>query len=187
MFVKRKKDQHLRKVLMHRTADVRGGVSIASSELPSGVILEGAIIAKSEGKYKLLPSAKCTEDLASSGKALKVEKYSNFAVGQFVTKDAGAVASKINSIDTTNKSYDVLNLAAVIGEVKAGESVVAATAATTSNDSTLLYQPFAVAGTSKDVEGDFVDVDAWIIGVTANIQAPASVVKELKGIVNIEK
>ena len=187
MFVKRKKDQHQRKVLMHRIADVRGGVSIAKSDIPSGAIVEGAIIAVAGGKYHILPTALCIEALGASAKSVKVAKFHNFAIGQTVTKDAGAVASKITAIDDSNKAYDVLTLSAAIGEVKVGESIVAAKAVTTSNDSVLLYEPFAVAGTSKDAEGDFVDVDAWLIGVTTNLQAPSSVINELKGIVNIAK
>ena len=187
MFVKRKKDQHQRKVLMHRIADVRGGVSIAKSDIPSGAIVEGAIIAVADGKYHILPTALCIEALGASAKSVKVAKFHNFAIGQTVTKDAGAVASKITAIDDSNRAYDVLTLSAAIGEVKVGESIVAAKAVTTSNDSALLYEPFAVAGTSKDAEGDFVDVDAWLIGVTANLQAPASVINKLEGIVNIAK
>lgn len=187
MFVKRKKDQHQRKVLMHRIADVRGGVSIAKSDIPSGAIAEGAIIAVAEGKYHILPTALCVEALGATAKSVKVAKFHNFAIGQTVTKDAGAVASEITAIDDSNKAYDVLTLSAAIGKVKVGESIVAAKAATTSNDSALLYEPFAVAGTSKDAEGDFVDVDAWLIGVTANLQAPASVINKMKGIVNIAK
>ena len=44
MTIKRRKDIETPRVLMHKIADIRGGVSIATSDLGGNYIPEGAVI-----------------------------------------------------------------------------------------------------------------------------------------------
>lgn len=186
MYVRKSKDTKAPKVLMHKIADVRGGVSLDTSAMIGEVIMEGAIIATNAGKYVLLPTAKVVEAVTSSGKVIKVAKNHGFKANDFVTAGENAVASKINTIDSSNKAYDVLNVATAIGALNIGDAVAGAKSATTSADSQFAFEPFAVAGTTKKVESAKTDMDAWVVGVTKNIVAPDSVVAKLKGIVNVK-
>lgn len=186
MTVNRRKDTKTPKVLMHKVADIRGGVSVNVSELGGDFLREGAILsAPDNGICHVVKIASVTADVAETDTAVKVGKFHNFKEGDFIMLDENGKASKITKIDTSNKSYDVLTLDAALGVISAGTQVVEAKAASTTTTSVLKYVPLSVVGTGKRIEPKSnLDTDAWVIAVTKDNPLPKCVAKHLKGIIN---
>lgn len=186
MTVKRQKDTKTPKVLMHKVADIRGGVSVNVSELGGDYLREGAILSvPDEGICHVVKIGNVAAEVGASDKSVKVEKFHNFKVGDCVMLDEGGKAAEISAIDESNKSYDTLTLKTALGEIKKGEQVVQAKEVAAENTSALKYVPLAVVGTGKRIDPKSnLDTDAWVIGVTKGNPVPECVAKHLKGIVN---
>lgn len=188
MTVNRRKDTKTPKVLMHKVADIRGGVSVNVSELGGDYLREGAILsAPVNGICHVVKIAVVVADVAATDKTIKVEKFHNFKEGDFVMLDVNSAAVKISSIDDSNKAYDTLTVATVLGAISKGAQVVEAAAASTADakSSALKYVPLAVVGTGKRIEPKTnLDTDAWVIAVTKGNPVPECVAKHLKCIVN---
>lgn len=180
MTVKKKADTKLNRVFMHKVADVRGGVSVNSSELGDAFLLEGTPISKPvNGICHAIKVARLTADALEADTALKVAKNHNLNVGDYVMAVEGT-AAKITEINTSAKTLDTITLESAIGALKRGSSVVEATA-----EGALKHEPFALVGTTtKNEVGSNIIVDAWVIGVTAGNALPAFIESKLKGIIN---
>lgn len=190
MTVKRRKDIETPRVLMHKIADIRGGVSIATSDLGGDYIPEGTVISAAvNGVHHVVKLGKVTAAVEAAATAIKVSKYHNFKVGDFVLAKTGDKAVAITAIDTTNKSYDTLTIGSALGAIAKDAYIAEAAAAATGADSSksaLKYAAQAVVGTGKPAEkGDNVITDAWVIGVTKGLALPDFIADGLKGIVNI--
>lgn len=188
MTVNRRKDTKTPKVLMHKVADIRGGVSVNVSELGGDYLREGAILsAPVDGICHVVKIAVVVADVSADDKTIKVEKFHNFKAGDFVMLDVNSAAVKISSIDDSNKAYDTLTVATALGAISKGAQVVEAAAASTADakSSALKYVPLAVVGTGKRIEPKTnLDTDAWVIAVTKGNPVPECVAKHLKCIVN---
>lgn len=188
MTVNRRKDTKTPKVLMHKVADIRGGVSVNVSELGGDYLREGAILsAPVDGICHVVKIAVVVADVAAADNTIKVEKFHNFKEGDFVMLDVNSAAVKISSIDDSNKAYDTLTVATALGAISKGAQVVEAAAASTAEAKTsaLKYVPLAVVGTGKRIEPKTnLDTDAWVIAVTKGNPVPECVAKHLKCIVN---
>lgn len=188
MTVNRRKDTKTPKVLMHKVADIRGGVSVNVSELGGDYLREGAILsAPVDGICHVVKIAVVVADVTAADKTIKVEKFHNFKAGDFVMLDVNSAAVKISSIDESNKAYDTLTVATALGAISKGAQVVEAAAASTAEAKTsaLKYVPLAVVGTGKRIEPKTnLDTDAWVIAVTKGNPVPECVAKHLKCIVN---
>ena len=160
MTVRRVKDVETPRIFMHKIADIRGGVSVKTSELGGDYLPEGAVLA------------------AAVNGVCPVVK---------VGKVAAAVT--ISAIDASAKKYDVLTLSAALEALEQGAYVAEAKAAATGNSGSkaeLKYIPQSIVGTGKVVERNSnLITDAWVIGVTANYPLPDFIASKLKGIVNI--
>lgn len=188
MTVQRRKDDRLPRVFMHKIADIRGGVSVNVSELSSDYLLEGTVLsAPVDGICHVVKTAVLTAQAAADATTVNVKKGHQFKKDDFVLLKENDKASKISSIDTSNKDYDTLTLAAALGTLaKVGDCIAEAKAASTTTTSELKYEPVALAGTGKPVrQGDNLDTDAWVIGVTKGNPLPSCVADKLKGIINI--
>jgi len=185
MTVNRRKDTKTPKVLMHKVADIRGGVSVNVSELGGDYLREGAVLsAPVDGICHVVKIAVVVADVAAAEKAIKVEKFHNFKQGDFVMLDENAAAVKISAIDESNKAFDTITVATALGAISKGAQVVEAAAAST-DASALKYIPLSVVGTGKRIEPKSnLDTDAWVIAVTKGNPVPEYVAKHLKGIVN---
>lgn len=185
MTVNRRKDTKTPKVLMHKVADIRGGVSVNVSELGGDYLREGAVLsAPVDGICHVVKIAVVVADVAAEEKAIKVEKFHNFKKGDFVMLDENAAAVKISAIDESNKAFDTITVATALGAISKGAQVVEAAAAST-DASALKYIPLSVVGTGKRIEPKSnLDTDAWVIAVTKGNPVPEYVAKHLKGIVN---
>lgn len=188
MTVRRDKDTRTPRVLMHKVADIRGGVSVNVSELGGDYLREGAFLsAPVDGICHVVKTATVSADVAEAEaeKTVKVEKLHNFKSGDFVMAKVGGVAVKIASIDTSNKAYDVLTLSAALGAVSKGSQIAEAKEAAAQNTSALKYQPLSVVGTGKPIDPKSnLDTDAWVIAVTHGNPIPEFMADALKGIIN---
>lgn len=184
MTIKRRKDTETPRVVMHRVADIRGGVSVEVKELGGGVLLEGTpLSAPVDGICHVIKTARLAAASAATDKAVKVAKGSHFRAGDAVMATEGGTAVKVASIDNSAKEYDTINLSAALGALAIGDAVVEAKEAGDKGE--LKYVPKAIAGTTKVVDPtDNLDEDAWLIAVTKGNELPESVAKYLPGIIN---
>ena len=185
MTVTRRKDTRTPRVLMHKVADIRGGVSVNVSELGGDYLKEGSVLsAPDNGICHVVKVAEVTEAVAATAKTVKVKKGHNFKQGDFVLLGENSVAVEIASVDSKGKESDTITLKAALGVINVGDCVAEAKEASTST-SALKYIPLAITGTGKPVNaGTNLDVDAWVLGVTKGNKLPACVAKYLTGIIN---
>lgn len=189
MTVTRRKDTRTPRVLMHKVADIRGGVSVNTAELGGDYLKEGSVLsAPIDGISHVVKVAEVVAEVQASEKTVKVKKGHNFNVNDFVLIDENAVAAKITKIDdTTSKEYDTLTISETLGAIALGGAIAEAKEASSASDnkSALKYRPLAITGTGKPVEKKTnLDMDAWLIGVTKGNVLPACVSKYLTGIIN---
>lgn len=189
MTVKRRKDVETKRVIMHRIADIRGGVSVMITEINNRDFLpEGTVISAPDDNSKchVVKYAKVTANVADNATTIKVAKGHDFKVGDFVMAATGAKAYAISSINTSNASYDTITVGTTLGVAIAADAYIyQAAAESASNTSAFKYAPFAITGTGRKIEeGGNIDVDAWIIAVTKGHTLPAPIASQLKGIYN---
>ena len=190
MTVKRKRDVDTPRVFMHKLADIRGGVSVAASELGGDFLREGAILsAPVNGITHVVKTAQVVAEVATSGKAIKVKKLHNFKVGDIITSALGKAAHAITAINDSGKEYDELTIGTAIGALAIGDVIVEAKAEATgetSSKSELKYEPQSVNGTGKPFDPKSnINTDAWVIGVTKGNIGPAFIAEKLRGIINL--
>lgn len=187
MQVKRKKDNRVVKCILHRIADIPGGVSVATANLGGKALFEGTPVGKgANGLYSVVKTAQILAAATASAKSYNVAKGHHFIVGdRFATP--GANGQLIESIDKTDATKDVITLKATLGvAVEAGEIAFESAG----EDKNLKVSPVAVAGSNMDVDpdGDNLWVDAWVHGVVLDSNAPgatAAIKAALKGIVYV--
>ena len=185
MTVRRVKDTRTKTVFMHKIADIRGGVSVKTSEIGGDYIPEGALLsAPDNGICHLVKSAQLTAEANATAVKLNVAKHSGFKVGDYVMAEEGAKAYAITAIDYTNAAYDVITIGTTLGKTIAkGAYIAEAAAESSASTSELKYKPVAMVGTGKVFNaGDNVDTDAWVIGATTGLPLPD--VLQPKGIIN---
>lgn len=190
MTVKRKRDVDTPRVFMHKLADIRGGVSVAASELGGDFLREGAILsAPVNGITHVVKTAQVVAEVAESGKAIKVKKLHNFKVGDIITSALGKAAHAITAINDSGKESDELTIGTAIGALASGDVIVEAKAEATgeaSSKSELKYEPQSVNGTGKPFDPKSnINTDAWVIGVTKGNICPAFIAEKLRGIINL--
>lgn len=195
MTVTRRKDTRTPRVFMHKTADIRGGVSVKVSELGGDFLNEGAVLsAPDNGICHVVKIAVLSAEATADATDIKVNKGHNFKVGDFIMADEGGKAYAITSITTTEKTHDTITVKTTLGvRIKKGEFIIEAaaeSAAETAAESAagtskLKYTPLSLVGTGKPiVQNSNLDTDAWLIGVTKGNPLPECVMKHLKGIIN---
>lgn len=184
MTVKRRRDTRTPRVMMHRVADIRGGVSVDVSELGAGILLEGTpLSAPVDGICHVVKTGTLFAAAAAADKTVKVAKGSLFKAGDAILATEGGAAVKIVSVDTSSQDSDTFTLSAAIGALEKGAGFAEAKAAGDKGE--LKYVPLAIAGTTKPVDPtDNMDMDAWLIGVTKGNALPDFVAKHLPGIIN---
>lgn len=190
MTVKKRRDDLTPRVFLHKTADIRGGVSVAASELGGDYLREGAILsAPVEGITHVVKTAEVVAEVAAADKTIKVSKFHNFKVGDIVMTEPGKAAHAITAIDESNKKYDTLTVKTALGAIALGGFLVEAKAEATGADASkaeLKYEPQSVNGTGQPFDPKSnISTDAWVIGVTRNNPVPGFIIDKLKGIINL--
>lgn len=189
MTVRRKTESKVPHVFVHKIADVRGGISIATSVLGGDYIKQGAVVsAPTNGICNIVKVGVLYAAATATDTTYKVKKHSNFAVGDYITAATGGTAYAITAIDYTNSAYDVITIGTTLGVViDEGGTIVEAAAEADGSDSTsaLKYTPFALVGTggSFSTTSNFA-TDGILIGVTTGNILPDEVYNALKGIIN---
>ena len=187
MTVQRRKDTRVPRVFMHKVADIRGGVSVKMSELGGDYLREGAVLsAPDNGICHVVKYAEVVAEVGASDTTIKVKKFHNFKEGDFVMSGEGSLAYAITAIDRTgSKDYDTITVVTTLKAIAKGGFLIEAAAESASTTSKLKYTPLAVVGTGKPViNGQNIDTDAWLIGVTKGNPLPECIAKHLTGIIN---
>lgn len=187
MTVTRRKDTRTPRVFMHKTADIRGGVSVKVSELGGDFLNEGAVLSVPDnGICHVVKIAVLSAEAIEDATDIKVNKGHNFKVGDFIMADEGGKAYAIISITTTEETHDTIKVATTLGvKIEKGGFIIEAAAESVKETSKLKYTPLSLVGTGKPiVQNSNLDTDAWLIGVTKGNPLPECVMKYLKGIIN---
>lgn len=190
MTVKKRRDDLTPRVFMHKTNDIRGGVSVAASELGGDYLREGAILsAPVDGITHVVKTAEVVAEVAAADTTIKVSKFHNFKVGDIVMTEPGKAACAITAIDESNKKYDTLTVKTALGAIVLGGFLVEAKAEATGTDASkaeLKYEPQSVNGTGQPFDPKSnISTDAWVHGVTRNNPVPSFIIDKLKGIINL--
>lgn len=190
MTVKKRKDDATPRYMMHKVADIRGGVSVAASELGGNYLRQGAILSEQiNGITHVVKTGEVIAEVAAADTSIKITKFHNFKVGDIIMTEPGKAAHAITAIDTTNKKYDTLTVGTAIGAIALGGCIVEAKAEATGETgslSVLKYEPQSVNGTGWPFDPkENISTDAWVIGVTKANPVPQFIIDKLKGIINL--
>ena len=186
MTVKKRRDDLTPRYVIHKVADVRGGVSVATSELGGNYLREGAVLgAPIEGVTHVVKTGEVVAEAAAADTTIKVSKFHNFKVGDIVMTSLNGAAHAITAIDESNKKFDAITVKTGLGAIPVGGFIVEAKAEATA-DSALKYEPQSINGTGQPFDSKSnIQTDAWVVGVTRNNPVPGFIVDKLKGIINL--
>lgn len=187
MTVNRRKDSNLAKVFVHKVADIRGGVSVNTSELNVDYLAEGRVIsAPASGIAHVVKYALVQANAANNAVKIKIYKGHDFKVNDVVCAAESSTAYAITAIDTSNTAYDEITIGTTLGSALTKDvSYIFQAKEAGASGSELKYKPFAVVGTGKPViANQNLDTDAWIIAVTKGNELPSLIAGKLNGIFN---
>lgn len=172
MTIKRSKDNRVVKCVLHRVADIPGGVTVKVADLGGSALYEGTPLAKvsGDGLYNVVKTAQVVTEAAKGGKTVEVAKGHHFKVGDNIAIGTNA-GGAITAIDKSNAVKDVITFTtATTADIKVGNVCVEAKSA---SEAAPRYNATAIAGSNVDVKsGDNTFVDAWVIGVVRESNAP---------------
>jgi len=184
--IKRKKDNRVVKCVLHRVADIPGGVTVSVANLGGSALFEGTPLAVGEnGLFVVVKTAQIVTAATETATTYEVAKGHHFKVGDRFATDA-CNGQLITAIDKTDPAKDVITVGTTLGA-----AITAGTCAFESKgaDKALKNTPVAIAGSNYDVEsGDNLFVDAWVIGVVRKSNAPVvndAILTALKNIVYV--
>lgn len=111
--ISRSSDSRVVKAILHRIADIPGGVAVKASVLGGPSLMEGTPLSiGTNGLLKVIKTAKVAEAYTSGGPSIKVEKGSHFVAGDKLSDADYTDVTVIASIDKSNAAYDLLTLTA---------------------------------------------------------------------------
>lgn len=185
MTVQRRKDTATPRYFQHKVADIRGGVSVNTTELGSDFLHEASVLsAPVNGICHVVKIAEVVAAVAAADTTIKVKKGHQFSVGDAILTAEKGNAVVITAISKTDKASDTITVGAALGAISLGGFICQADKAADSN-AKLKYEPLALVGTGKPiVQGQNLDTDAWLIGVTKGVPLPDFIANKLKGIIN---
>jgi hypothetical protein len=188
--ITRSNDSRVVKSILHRIADIPGGVTVSIATLGGASLVEGTPIGAQDGSTglcKVVKTAKVVTIANASAVTYEVAKGHHFKVGDFFTINSNN-GKAITVIDkTTNADKDVITVGTTLGAaVAVGDIAYEVTGANT----TLAVNPVAIVGSNYDVlAGEQIFVDAWLFAVVreANFSfgITAAIKTALKGIIFI--
>lgn len=184
--IKRAKDNRVVKCVLHRIADIPGGVTVKVANLGGTALFEGTPLGMgADGLWNVCKTAQVITEANNAATKYEVAKGHHFKVGdRFATADCNG--QTITSIDKSDPAKDVITVGTTLGAtVKAGTCAFESSGA----NKVLKVSPTVVAGSNMDVEpGSNLWVDAWVIGVAKKANAPivnATIEAALKGVVYV--
>lgn len=184
--IKRKQDNRVVKSILHRVADIPGGVTVSVASLGGSVLFEGTPIGVgSNGLFKVCKTAQIITDATNAATTYDVAKGHHFKVGdRFAT--ASCNGQVISAIDKSDSTKDVITVGTTLGA-----AITAGTCAfeSSAGNKTLAVVPSAIVGSNQDVVAESnLFVDAWVIGVVKDSNAPivnTGIKDALKGIIYV--
>ena len=181
--ITKQKDNRTVKAIVHKVADIPGGVTVSVADLGGSVLKGGTVIGApgNDGLCHVVKTAQVVTAVAATDTTIKVAKGRRFKAGDFVGN--GSKGGEIANIDKTDASFDVITLkAAFDGTLAVGNGIFQASAV---GGTKLKVTPFAVIGESYTLDGGNQFSSAWLIAVVRESNAPVapSAVKDaLKGV-----
>ena len=170
--IERGREQRTVKCVLHRVADIPGGVGVAVANLGGRVLYEGTPLGKGAGDlYEVCKTAKVLTKSEASATTYEVAKGHHFKVGdRFATAECNG--QEIASIDRTDAAKDIITVKTSLGKVVAAGACAFESKGA---DTKLKVTPVAVAGSDQDVNpGDNLFVSAWVVAVVREANAPAA-------------
>lgn len=183
--ITRKKDNRVVKSILHRVADIPGGVGVSVANLGGAVLCEGTPIGidASTGLYKVVKTAKLYANAANTDTTYKVCKGHHFVAGDYITSGNNN-GQLISSIDKSNAAYDTITVGTTLGAALTAGAVMVHV---TGTNKTAAVAPVAIVGESYDVvAGENLFVNAWVIAVVKESLAPIvtdTIKSALKGVI----
>ena len=158
------------KCILHRIADIPGGVTVKTANLGGTALFEGTPIGKGkDGVFEVCKTAQVITQADASAKTYDVAKGHHFKVGdRFATADCDG--QTITAIDKSNPAKDIITVDTTLGAVvKAGTCAFESSGA----NKTLKVIPVAIAGSNEDVDANSnLFVSAWVHAVVRESNAP---------------
>lgn len=169
--IERKKDNRVVKCILHRVADIPGGVTVKVANLGGTALFEGTPIGvDANGLYAVCKTAQIVTEAAASATSYEVAKGHHFKVGdRFATADCNG--QTITAIDKSDPAKDIIT----VGTTLSASKIAAGTCAFESSgaNKTLKVTPVAIAGSNEDVDANSnLFVSAWVHAVVRESNAP---------------
>lgn len=153
----RAKGRKQTRCILHKVADIPGGVGVDPASLNDDYLLEGTPLAVgANGLYKVVANAVLVNPASTTDTSIRVKKGSHLKGGTVI------LGATVQSIDKSNADYDVVTL-------DKGLSAAQTVGTTIGENATVV----AVCGTEKNVQSrGNIFVDAWVIAVLQKSNAP---------------
>lgn len=169
--IKRAKDNRVVKCILHRIADIPGGVTVKTANLGGTALFEGTPIGKGkDGVFEVCKTAQIVTEAEASATSYEVAKGHHFKVGdRFATADCNG--QTITAIDKSDATKDIIT----VGTTLSASKIAAGTCAFESSgaNKTLKVVPCAIAGSNEDVDANSnLFVSAWVHAVVREANAP---------------
>lgn len=170
LHIKRAKDNRVVKCIVHRIADIPGGVTVSVANLGGNDLFEGTPIGVgTNGLFVVCKTAQIITKAEATATEYEVAKGHHFKVGDRFATDA-CNGKPITNIDKSNPAKDVITLAATLGAVVNPNTCAFESSG---ENKTLKVVPGAIVGSNMSVEpGENLFVDAWVMGVVRKSNAP---------------
>ncbi|MFV0189079.1 hypothetical protein OBK29_03985 [Empedobacter falsenii] len=155
--ISRSKGRKPTRCILHKVADIPGGVAIDPASLEDERLLEGAPLAKGKGGlYEVVGNAFISKAADTSATSIDVLKGSHLKVGMTI------LGAKITAIDKSKTDFDTLTLDKGFSKAVAKGDVI--------GESKVVI---AVCGEEKNVsDKGNVFVSAWVIAVIQESNCP---------------
>ena len=168
MNIERRQEEGAQKIaILHKVADIPGGVTVKTAGLSAGLLPEATLLAKgSGGLYEVIPTAVMAEDANGTATTYAVKKGHLFKVGDKINK-SGSTNVNITGIDTSDSAKDIITVDATLGARAANAALTAGGTGA----------PVAITGEVHQIKaGQNLFVSAWVIAVVnGKIQPEPSV------------
>lgn len=168
--IKRAKDNRVVKCILHRIADIPGGVTVKTANLGGTALFEGTPLGKGkDGVFEVCKTAQIVTKAEANATTYEVAKGHHFKVGDhFATADCNG--QTISAIDKSDATKDIITVGTTLGAVvNAGTCAFESSGA----NKTLKVIPVAIAGSNEDVDANSnLFVSAWVHAVVRESNAP---------------
>ena len=168
--IKRAKDNRVVKCILHRIADIPGGVTVKTANLGGTALFEGTPIGKGkDGVFEVCKTAQIVTKAEANATTYEVAKGHHFKVGDRFATDA-CNGQSITAIDKSDATKDIITVGTTLGAVvKAGTCAFESSG----TNKTLKVVPCAIAGSNEDVDANSnLFVSAWVHAVVRESNAP---------------